>query len=383
MTEFAADNRPHKVDLGVGVYRNDQGETPIMSSVLEAESKILKSATTKAYEGPRGNRAFCSAIETLLFGNNVSDNPKTHIASFATPGGCGALALATKLAAQLGVQKVWVSDPTWPNHGKLIQAAGLDGVTFRYRDRELGVATPEQMFEDLSKANAGDAVLVQGPCHNPTGIDLSVEDWTQLGHLIRKIGLVAILDVAYHGFGDGLEEDRAGIRAFIEAAGEVLVSYSCSKNFGLYRERTGCLMVVTNDADASSSVASHIEAIARTSWSMPPAHGAAIVATIMVDTTLRETWESELSQMRARVKALRLQFSTALAELSERPEFNNFAEQNGMFCQVPISPDDVAHLRSDAALYLPKDGRLNLAGMHEKDVQQVAKHIANVLRPER
>ena len=249
MTAYREDPRDEKFDLGVGVYKNDKGETPVMSAVAKAEALILKSQTTKVYEGPRGNTEYCAAIEGFVFGEGAPAVQEGRTLSFTAPGGCGALFLGTGLMNRMGVKTVWVSNPTWPNHPNVVRFMGLDVAEYPYADPETGELDLAAMLAGIEKAERGDGIIIQGPCHNPTGIDLTVEDWKAVGALVKERGLIAMLDVAYHGFAKGLDEDVKGVRAFIEAAGEALVSYSCSKNFGLYRERAGCFLAVGESAE--------------------------------------------------------------------------------------------------------------------------------------
>ncbi|HBX95984.1 MAG TPA: aspartate/tyrosine/aromatic aminotransferase, partial [Hyphomonas sp.] len=301
MTAYREDPRDEKFDLGVGVYKNDKGETPVMSAVAKAEALILKSQTTKVYEGPRGNTDYCAAIEGFVFGEGAAATQEGRTLSFTAPGGCGALFLGTGLMSRMGVKTVWVSNPTWPNHPNVVRFMGLDVAEYPYADPETGELDLAAMLAGIEKAERGDGIIIQGPCHNPTGIDLTIEDWKKVGALVKSKGLIAMLDVAYHGFAKGLDEDVKGVRAFIEAAGEALVSYSCSKNFGLYRERAGCFLAVGESAEGIAAASTHVAALARASYSMPPAHGAAIVATILNNADLRAEWEAELTQMRERM----------------------------------------------------------------------------------
>ena len=372
MTAYREDPRDEKFDLGVGVYKNDKGETPVMSAVAKAEALILKSQTTKVYEGPRGNTDYCAAIEGFVFGEGAAATQEGRTLSFTAPGGCGALFLGTGLMSRMGVKTVWVSNPTWPNHPNVVRFMGLDVAEYPYADPETGELDLAAMLAGIEKAERGDGIIIQGPCHNPTGIDLTIEDWKKVGALVKSKGL----DVAYHGFAKGLDEDVKGVRAFIEAAGEALVSYSCSKNFGLYRERAGCFLAVGESAEGIAAASTHVAALARASYSMPPAHGAAIVATILNNADLRAEWEAELTQMRERMTSLRKALAETLVEKTGSNRLGAVAMQNGMFSQLPLSKDGITAMREKSGLYMPNSGRINIAGLNLKDIPAVADIIA-------
>ena len=376
MTAYREDPRDEKFDLGVGVYKNDKGETPVMSAVAKAEALILKSQTTKEYEGPRGNTDYCAAIEGFVFGEGAAATQEGRTLSFTAPGGCGALFLGTGLMSRMGVKTVWVSNPTWPNHPNVVRFMGLDVAEYPYADPETGELDLAAMLAGIEKAERGDGIIIQGPCHNPTGIDLTIEDWKKVGALVKSKGLIAMLDVAYHGFAKGLDEDVKGVRAFIEAAGEALVSYSCSKNFGLYRERAGCFLAVGESAEGIAAASTHVAALARASYSMPPAHGAAIVATILNNADLRAEWEAELTQMRERMISLRKALAETLVEKTGSNRLGAVAMQNGMFSQLPLSKDGITAMREKSGLYMPNSGRINIAGLNLKDIPAVADIIA-------
>ncbi|MCL4130112.1 UNVERIFIED_CONTAM: hypothetical protein GTU68_000246 [Idotea baltica] len=377
MTAFREDTRTSKIDLGVGIYKDDSGATPVMTSVAKAEGLILQRQQTKAYEGPRGNADFCAAIEGFIFGDGAPEILEARTASFTTPGGCGALFLGVGLMKRMGAKSVWVSNPTWPNHPKLIQTQGLALREFRYA--EDGRLAFDAMLEDVSKAEAGDGVILQGPCHNPTGIDLTPEQFSQVAALATARGLIVMLDVAYHGFAKGLTEDMAGVRAFLKAAPEAMVSYSCSKNFGLYRERTGCFVLKGAEASAVAAASTHVAELARTSYSMPPAHGSAIVATILGDAGLRAEWEAELTDMRERMIGLRTGLADALVAKTGSNRLAELANQNGMFSQLPVTAEAAEAMRKEHGLYMPGSGRINIAGLKATDTAQVAEIVAKYL----
>lgn len=379
MTAYREDKRAEKYDLGVGVYKDDQGNTPVLTAVAKAEALMLQRQTTKVYEGPRGNTDFCAAIEDFVFGVDAPARREGRTLSFTAPGGCGALALGAGLMRRVGVKKVWVSKPTWPNHPNVVKAIGLGVAEYRYADPETGTADRAAMLEDLSKADRGDGVIVQGPCHNPTGIDLTLDDWRALGAFAKERGLVVMLDVAYHGFAHGLDADIAGVRAFLAEAGEAMISYSCSKNFGLYRERAGCFLAVGDTPEGITAATTHIADISRATWSMPPAHGAGIVATVLGDTALRAEWEAELTSMRERMISLRKALSGELVQRTGSNRLAALTTQNGMFSQLPVSPEGAKKLREEFGLYMPGSGRINVAGLNLKDIPRIAEIIATAL----
>ncbi|MFN4184452.1 MAG: amino acid aminotransferase [Hyphomonas sp.] len=377
MTAYRADERSEKFDLGVGVYKDENGETPILSAVRKAEAKMLAAQTTKVYEGPRGNIDFCAHIEKFVFGKDHPALAENRVLSFTSPGGCGALFLGVGLMRRMGTRCVWVSRPTWPNHPNVVKSLGLDVKDYTYsRD---GAFYRLGALADLSTAERGDGIIIQGPCHNPTGIDPSTEDWRELGKICKDKGIIALLDVAYHGFASGLDRDMDGVRAFIDEAGEALISYSCSKNFGLYRERTGCFLAVGKTQGGIAAATTHVADMGRATWSMPPSHGAGIVATILDDPDLRAEWETELSAMRTRMIGLREALSDALVSHSGSNLLAALKTQNGMFSQLPISAEDTAKARETDGIYMPSSGRINIAGLHPSDIPRLAEILAGYL----
>jgi aspartate/tyrosine/aromatic aminotransferase len=377
MAAFRADPRDAKIDLGVGIYRDEAGETPIMAAVRQAEERLLTSETTKAYEGPQGNPDFCAAIEEMVLGAQSEARGAGRVVSFATPGGCGALFVAIMFAGRISAEgRIWASDPTWPNHVNLVHATGRELKSYSYVDPEAGTVDFPAMMDDLREARPGDVVLLQGPCHNPTGIDLTPQQWAYLGDFCAKQLLMPLVDVAYHGFGEGLEADIAGVRALLEVVPEAMVAYSCSKNFGLYRERTGCLMLQAGAPRDVAAGATHLADIARAAYSMPPSHGAAIVATILGDDALAQAWRDELEAMRNRMQSLRGGLAAALAEETGRDDFSALTRQKGMFSQLPLAPQITELVRLQQAVYLPASGRINIAGLTSDTLGEVARRLA-------
>jgi aspartate aminotransferase/aromatic-amino-acid transaminase len=378
MAAYRADPREQKFDLGVGVYKDLAGVTPIFSAVKKAEAKLIAAQDTKVYEGQRGNTDFCGHVEDFVFGKGHPARAEGRVISFTAPGGCGALFQGVSLMRKTGTRRVWVSRPTWPNHPNVVKSLGLDVREYNYAVG--GAFSPTSMLDDLLKAEEGDGVIIQGPCHNPTGIDFPVGFWRDLGELVRGKKLAALVDVAYHGFADSLDEDMKGVRAFIAAAGEAMIAYSCSKNFGLYRERTGCFLVIGETREGIDAAYTHVADNGRATWSMPPAHGAGIVATILGDAALRTEWETELTAMRGRMKALRTTFSEALVAATGSNELAQLRLQNGMFSQLPVSAAQTAELRDRHGVYMPASGRINIAGLHPDHIPKLAEILAPYLK---
>ena len=379
MAEFRRDARPAKIDLGVGVYRDDDGHTPVMKAVKAAEARLIESEDTKVYEGPGGNREFCSSVEDLLFGSQRRTF-EDRLVSLASPGGCGAIYLALQLLHRSNPNAtVWVSQPTWPNHIGMARSLGMQVETYPYAQKLSSSPDIEQILIELDRAQSGDVIIVQGPCHNPTGVDLDLDHWTALGDLLNRKGVIPLIDVAYHGFGDGLGEDLNGVQAMLNSVPTACLSYSCSKNFGLYRERTGCLISISASSKVSEIAESHLWDVARACYSMPPAHGAAIVQTILNSPDLRTTWETELDQMRDRIKSLRKGLAESLTNATGDPALQVIQHQRGMFSQLPISAEHAKNLKQNEAIYLPASGRINIAGMNSKQIEFVSTAIANSL----
>lgn len=376
MAAFREDTRPTKLDLGVGVYRTDDGVTPIMKAVRQAETRLAETATTKVYEGPRGNTDFVAAIDKMVFDDEGSDCRD----GFSTPGGCGALSLGMALVRRATPDAtVWVSDPTWPNHIAVARAAGLDVASYPYGEPGDTGIDIDRLIAGLKDAKPGDVVLIQGPCHNPTGIDLDEGGWRALGEYCAANDLLPLVDTAYHGFAKSLDEDIAGVREFLDLVPEALVSYSCSKNFGLYRERTGCLLIKAQTPDAAKAAGTHLAEIARASYSMPPAHGQAIVATILGDEALRATWMEELNAMRDRMNSLRASLAEALHPQSNSYDPQVLTAQNGMFSQLPLSKENIDSLREEHGVYIPGSGRINIAGLSADQVGPFAERVSGFL----
>ncbi len=357
---FRDDPRNSKIDLGVGTYRNAAGVTPIVEAVKAAERVLLDEQQTKAYLGPEGDQRFVELLTPVAFG--AVDAHAGRLVGVQTPGGGGALRLGGELitAARPGA-KVWLGTPTWPNHRPVLEAAGLTVAEYHYFDPATQALCFDDMMAALSAADPGDAVLLHGCCHNPTGAELDPAQWDAVAQLVAGRGLMPFIDLAYQGLGAGLEADAYGVRRVLAAADEALVAYSCDKNFGLYRERTGALFVLARDAGAASVVFGNLLSLARVNWSMPPDHGAATVRIVLDSPELSRLWRTELEGMAQRVNAVR----DALAAADPRLAF--LSRQRGMFSLLPVSPETVAALRRDHGIYMAGSGRINLAGLQVTD----------------
>lgn len=363
---FRADERAGKVDLGVGVYRDETGVTRVFRAVKEAERRLVETQQTKAYVGPEGDPVFLERLWALTTGEAGRGRAT---AGLQTPGGSGALRLAGDLMARTGTRRIWLGLPTWPNHASIFTAAGLEVVTYPFFDIPSQAVLFDRMMEALSGAAPGDAVLLHASCHNPTGANLNTEQWRAVAALIAEHGLLPVIDIAYQGYGRGLDEDAAGLRILLSAVPEALVAVSCSKSFGLYRERTGATYAVCGSAETALTVRTNLAALARISYSMPPDHGAAVVSMILGDEALMADWKAELESMRLRITAIRERLA---AGLSRRWQvLTAIREQEGMFSLLPLEEADVMKLRAEHAIYMPTSGRINIAGLKTAEVDAV------------
>jgi aspartate aminotransferase len=376
-TAFRADPSPAKVDLGVGVYRDDSGVTPIMQAVKEAERRIVEKGTTKVYVGPAGNRDYAAAMETLTLGPDHSASKDGRVQVLQAPGGCGALRIAAEVLKTAGATDLVVSDPTWANHVPLLGSAGLTLGKYPYLDPKTGLPSVDAMLGALDRTAAGTVVLLHGSCHNPTGADLPREAWGAIAEVCERRGLLPFVDMAYQGLGDGLDEDAYGVRLLAHRLPEVLVAVSCSKNFGLYRERVGATIVVGRTPQAAQTTMGHLQTIARRMYSMPPDHGAAIVAGVWADPTLRAVWAQELREMRERVLELRRRLAAALRD-GHDGRFDFVEHHRGMFSVLGLPPAAVERLRAEHHVYTAPDSRANVAGLRFADVERVARAIRAV-----
>ena len=372
--EFKADTRQGKIDLGVGVYKNAEGVTPVMRAVKTAEQRIWETQTTKAYTALAGEPEYRSALTTMILGDGW---PADRTASLATVGGTGAIRQALELArmANPGLT-VHVSDPTWPNHNSIIRFMGLPMVEYRYFDQQTRGVDFEAMKADIARAAKDDVVLLHGCCHNPTGANLTLDQWGEIADLLEKTGALPLIDLAYQGFGDGLAEDASGTRLIVSRLPQVLIAASCSKNFGIYRERTGLMLAVcenTADRDMAQGAMAFLN---RQTYSFPPDHGARIVSTILGDDALRADWAAELEQVRKGMLALREQLAGELRDLTGSDRFDFIAHHRGMFSRLGATPEQVQRLKEEAGIYMVGDSRLNIAGLNDKTVPVLARAIA-------
>ena len=363
-----ADPREDKIDVGVGVYRDAAGTTPILRAVKAAERILVETQETKAYLGSRGDKRFTELVKPIVFGAAAAGDAR--ILGVQTPGGCGALRLGAELVAKANPQaRIFVGQPTWPNHGPLIESTGVEMVRHPYYDAKSRRIRFDEMMDALEGAEAGDLLLLHGCCHNPTGADLSPDQWQAVAEIVARRGLVPFVDLAYQGLGNGLEADAAGTRLVVEAAEQALVAQSCDKNFGVYRERTGNLFVkATSRADAEIVMGNLVQ-LARTMWSMPPDHGAAIARIILDDPELRADWSAELDSMCARIRSLRAR----LAAFDRRLAFID--AQNGMFSMLPLSEKAVLELRDERGIYMANSGRFNVVGLSDDNLDIFARAV--------
>ncbi|CAN7161184.1 aromatic amino acid transaminase [Devosia sp. LjRoot3] len=370
MGEFAADQRSTKIDLGVGVYKDEKGVTPVMTSVRKAEEKILSNEKTKTYLGIAGNKGFGTSVLDLVLAGSV-DRSRVRIAQ--APGGTGSLWVLMQLInrARPGAT-VYVSDPTWANHNPIAINSGLKVATYPYFDTETRGVKFAEMLATLDKLGAGDVVLLHGCCHNPTGANLSNEQWDQVAASLACTGALPFVDLAYLGFGDGIEADAYGTRKILSTVPEALVAFSGSKNFGLYRERVGAAILIARDEKEADITNSQLLNIIRGAYSQPPDHGAEIIRTILEDKALRAEWEEELAIMRNRMISLRKKLADAIRERSNSTDFDFVADHRGMFSLLGLSNDAVEHLKAENGVYMTGDSRINVAGIPEDRVGDLA-----------
>jgi aspartate aminotransferase len=379
-TAFKADENPHKIDLGVGVYKDEQGHTPILSSVAKAQQILLNKEDSKTYITPQGVQGYIDGMLQLILGNGNKVLLENRVAAVQAPGGCGALRILSELLKRCNDKlTVWVSDPTWANHIPLIGNAGLNIETYPYFNKADAIINFEAMVASLEKVSKGDVVLLHGCCHNPTGADLNKEQWNKVLELAQTRGFIPFVDIAYQGFGDGLEEDAYGVRLLVNNLPEVLIAASCSKNFGLYRERVGLAAMITADSKIRGAVQSQIQSIARGIYSMPPSYGGALVNIILSDGDLRQEWMQEVEAMRSRMQDLRGLLVSKLAEKGASKDFSFINHQKGMFSYLCISPEQVQAVRSKHSVYFVDSSRVNIAGISLNNVDTLAEALVSVL----
>jgi aromatic-amino-acid transaminase len=372
-----ADPRSDKIDLGVGVYRTGQGATPVFGAIKAAEQKLVDEQDSKSYLGPEGDMGFVHALMPYVFGG---DDPTRggRIEGMQTPGGTGAVRLALAMAKKAGVTRVLMGVPSWPNHAQIVADLELELAAFAHATAD-GSADLDALKAALAGASEGDAVLLHGCCHNPTGIDYSNAQWDEIAALLAASPALPIVDLAYQGLGSGLDEDAYGTRAVIAAVPEALVAYSCDKNFGLYRDRVGAFYVYAQDGGQLARALSNGHTLARSAWSMPPDHGAAAVRLVLADATLTAQWLDELDQMRARIRQVR----AALGEAGSAGtlDLTPFARQHGMFAMLPLSKQQIQALREDHGIYMAGSGRINVAGLTMGNLPKFVAALADVTAP--
>ncbi len=378
---FQKDPSPKKINLGVGVYKNGSGQTPVLETVKEAEQRLLRSEATKSYLPIDGLASYGELSQQIVFGSDHTILRAGRAATVQTPGGTGALRVAADFVRRISPQAaVWLSDPTWPNHPNVFGSAALQVQSYPYFEPDSNGVAFERMIAALETIPAGDVLLLHGCCHNPTGADLSPEQWQAVAAICAKRGVLPLLDFAYQGFGDGLEEDATGVRIVADHCGEFIVATSYSKNFGLYNERVGALTLVASSADATEAANSHLKICVRTNYSNPPAHGGQIVAEILGDPDLRQRWEVELAEMRNRINDMRHLFVETLDQQGAGRDFSFIGRQRGMFSYSGLTPAQVQALRERHSVYIVGSGRINVAGMTEANMDYLCAAIADVLK---
>jgi aromatic-amino-acid transaminase len=369
-----ADPRADKIDLGVGVYRTGQGDTPVFGAIKAAERRLVEHQDSKSYLGPEGDMGFVEALMPYAFGEDDS-SMGGRIAGMQTPGGTGAVRLATALARAAGVTRVHLGTPSWPNHAQILADLDLDVVPFAHA-RAGGTADVDAALAAIEGAVEGDAVLLHGCCHNPTGIDYTADDWARIAAAFARSKALPIIDVAYQGLGHGMEEDAAGLRTVLAAVPEALVAYSCDKNFGLYRDRVGAFYVMADEAGRLPAIMSNAAALARANWSMPPDHGAAAVRLILEDADLTAMWLDELDTMRARMRQVRERLAAAGTVGSV--DLTPLGSQNGLFSTLPLTSEQIGRLRDEHGIYMAGSGRINVAGLTQGNIDKFVGALAAV-----
>lgn len=370
---FASDDRADKIDLGVGVFRTETGATPVFKAIKLAEQKLIETQDSKSYLGPAGDKEFVTALMPhFLHGFTETE----RLDGVQTPGGTGAVRLAVELVKEAGCTKILLGNPSWPNHAQIIKAVGVEAVAFRHMDVATQMIDIDSVMDALNNAEKGDAILLHGCCHNPSGAEYSNEQWQQIADKCAETGVFPIVDVAYQGLGQGFEDDAKGLNIILNTVPEALICYSCDKNFGLYRDRVGALYAMTKSADDLPLVMSNINAMARANWSMPPDHGAAAARIILTDSELTEIWTQEVSDMRARMQDMR-------KTLSSHGKIGNVdleavGRQNGMFAMLALDKAQIQKLREDFGIYMAGSGRINIAGLTKANIPHFIKGLKAV-----
>jgi len=375
---FAADTRETKIDLGVGVYKNSEGKTPIMRAVKAAERQLVESQTSKSYVGLLGDLEFCAVMRDLVLGDAVDP---ARVVAGQTPGGTGAIRQLYEMVRLANPDAtIWMSDPTWPNHPAIAKSMGIRFETYPYLSAETLEVDFDAMMAGLAAAKEGDVVLLHGCCHNPTGANLSLEQWAAVADFMKAAKLVPMIDIAYQGFGDGLDEDAAGVRLIASKLPETLIAASCSKNFGVYRDRVGVMMAVTSSEESAALAKGAMASVNRLNYSFPPDHGAKVVQMVMTDDALRADWMAELEDMRSGMLALRQGLADALRRETNSDRFDFVAKHRGMFSRLGLNPEQVVELREKHAIYMVGDSRINIAGLRPEIIGVLARAVAEVIR---
>jgi aspartate aminotransferase len=381
MMAFKADERAEKIDLGVGVYQDDRGRTPVMASVKEAESRLMVVENTKAYQGMAGDPDYNQRMLDLLFGSDHSILSSGRVKSIQAPGGSGALRVGAEVIRRARPDAMlWVGVPTWPNHIPLLGSAGFNIREYPYYDIESRQVNVEAMMETLRQVPAGDMVLLHGCCHNPTGADLTPEQWDAIADLALERGFVPFIDTAYQGLGDGLDQDAYGMRMMAERLPELVIASSCSKNFGLYRERTGSITFIAETSERADVVVTQAMSTARSLYSMPPAHGALLVSMVLGDEALRNQWKMELEEVRQRIVSMRQLLCGSLKDNAAGVDFSHIEKQKGMFSFLGITTPQLERLRNEFGIYIVSSTRINLAGVNSNNIGYLTGSLQAVLK---
>ena len=381
MAAFREDPRDNKIDLGVGVYQDDRGRTPVMEAVKRAESKLMELEKTKSYQGIAGDAEYNSRMLALMFGEGHSILSSGRIKTLQAPGGSGALRVGAEVIKRARPEaKLWVGVPTWPNHIPLLGGAGFEIEEYPYYDMQSRQINSELMMDTLRKVPAGDVVLLHGCCHNPTGADLTHAQWDEITEIALERGFIPFIDTAYQGLGDGLEEDAYGMRTMAAKLPELVIASSCSKNFGLYRERTGSITFITQAAEQAGIVAAQAMTVARQLYSMPPAHGALLVSLILGDDELCNDWKAELEEVRLRIKSMRTLLADSIQDNAQGMDFSHIKRQNGMFSFLGVKPEHLVRLREEFGIYIVSSTRINLAGINSSNINYLSESIKEVLK---
>lgn len=381
MAAFRADTREKKIDLGVGVYQDDRGRTPVMTSVKEAEAQLMELELTKSYQGIAGDPDYNQRMLSLIFGADHRILSSGRVKSIQAPGGSGALRVGAEVIQRATPNaKLWVGVPTWPNHIPLLGSAGFEIQEYPYYDMATHQINGDAMMEILRQVPAGDMVLLHGCCHNPTGADLTHEQWDQIADLALERGFIPFIDTAYQGLGDGLDEDAYGMRMMADRLPELVIASSCSKNFGLYRERTGSITFIAENSQQAEIVASQAMSIARQIYSMPPAHGALLVSLILGDQQLRANWQAELEEVRLRIKSMRTLLTNGIQGNAAGVDFSHIEQQKGMFSFLGITTPQLDRLREEFGIYIVSSTRVNLAGINSSNIDYISASMNAVLK---